>query len=241
MNQEIRDDNEVKAYFDRWNVYYTIIEHDYMAHRGIHDSLRKSLQSTNRESFSILDLGCGDGLRIAETLKGLPLSLYIGVDLSAVALKEAQKNLANLPIQLKLVQTEFGEYLTDMETPKVDIILAGFALHHYTNDQKLQFFVNCANKLLDSGCLYLYDVFCRPGETRAEYLGSYCDILNKTWVALSPDERKSTIEHIHSCDYPVQYKTLSKYAEETGFVYSSKPLYADEKGFHCLYQFTKKH
>ena len=168
------------------------------------------------------------------------VSLHWGRSLRR-SFKRSQKKFAGLSTQLKLVQAEFGEYLTDEETLGVDIILAGFALHHYTNEQKPQFFCDSVDKLNVGGSLYMYDVFCRPGETREEYLQSYCDILDRTWTELSPDERSSTCEHIRNNDYPVQFKTLAGYAEEAGFTYSSKPLYADENGFHCLYRFTKEH
>jgi ubiquinone/menaquinone biosynthesis C-methylase UbiE len=239
MTKNISNNNEVRAYFDRWHVYQVVIDHDYMAHRGIHDALRKSLLSKSDEPFSILDLGCGDGSLIAKTLDGLPVFKYIGVDLSSVALSEAEKNFASLSAQVELVQSEFGEYLTDDKTPNMDIILAGFALHHYTDEQKSQFFRDAIDKLNVGGSLYLYDIFCRPGETREEYFQSYCEILNRTWTELSPEGRSSTCEHIRSSDYPVQYKTLAEYAEAAGFICPSDPLYSDENGFHCFYHFTK--
>jgi methylase of polypeptide subunit release factors len=87
LTEEIFNNNQVRAYFDRWHVYQVVIEPDYMAHRGIHDALRESLRSKNIESFSILDLGCGDGSLLTKTLDGFPVSKYIGGDLSALALK----------------------------------------------------------------------------------------------------------------------------------------------------------
>ncbi|MGV7221336.1 MAG: class I SAM-dependent methyltransferase [Nitrospinales bacterium] len=238
MTEEICNNDEVRVYFDRWHVYRVVIENDYMAHREIHDALRESLRAQNKEAFSVLDLGCGDGSLIARTLDGLPVSKYIGVDLSSVALGEARKNFALLSTPCELVQKEFGEYLTEQETPNIDVILAGFALHHYSNEKKAQFFYDCFDKLNAGGSLYLYDIFCRPGETREEYFQSYCEILNRTWTELSPVDKSSTCEHIRNSDYPVQYKTLAEYAEAAGFTCPSEPLYSDENGFHCFYHFT---
>jgi SAM-dependent methyltransferase len=239
MTGEIENYKEVRDYFEQWHVYQVIIENDYMEHCGIHNSLSKSLRSTFKESFSILDLGCGDGSRIAKTLDKLTVSLYIGVDLSVIALRKAKKNFAGQSIQLKLVQGEFGEYLKDGETPEVDVILAGFALHHYEDEKKAQFFQDCINKLNTGGSLYLYDLFCRSGETRKEYIHSYCDILERSWSALSPEERNISCDHIRNFDYPVSFHTLAGYAEEAGFACPSEPLYADENRFHCLYHFTR--
>ena len=73
MTRKTQNTNVVKTFFNGWHVYQVIVEHNYMAHQGIHDSLGKSLRSIKNESFSILDPGCGDGSLLKKTLNGLPV------------------------------------------------------------------------------------------------------------------------------------------------------------------------
>lgn len=237
MKQRAQNDNEIKAYFDRWHIYHLIIQNDYMAHRGIHEALRGSLLASRQSPFSIMDLGCGDGSVIVRTLRGLPVREYVGIDLSRAALEEAKKSFADSTFRLMFVESNFSEHLARPETEKVDVVIAGFAVHHLTNEEKPIFFSDCFDKLSGGGDLYLYDIFCRPGESRAQFLESYCKKLESNWTELSVDEQTSTCEHVRNCDFPATYDVLSAFARQAGFRTPPEPDYADDDGFHCLCHF----
>ncbi len=58
-----------------------------MFHREIGTELNRVLRAEfDGRSFSVLDLGCGDGATLAPLLEGLALQRYKGVDLSETAL-----------------------------------------------------------------------------------------------------------------------------------------------------------
>lgn len=240
MKKLTRNDNEVRAFFDRWHVYYLVIQNDYMAHRGIHQALRDSLSSSRQSPFSIMDLGCGDCSVIAKTLRGLPVREYVGIDLSEVALEEAKKSFADSTFRLRLVESDFSKFVARPETDKVDVVIAGFAVHHLTHDEKPKFFSDCFDKLSSGGDLYLYDIFSRPGESRAQFLESYCKKLESNWIKLSVEERAATCDHIRNCDFPVSYEVLSGFARQAGFHTPPEPDYVDDDGFHCLCHFKRQ-
>lgn len=234
-----RNNCEIKAYFDQWRVYDLIIQNDYMAHRGIHEALRTSLSSTRSTQFTVLDLGCGDGAKISQTLSGLQIELYNGVDLSEVALTEAKNVFANSELNTSLVQAEFSKYLSNLQTEEVDVVIAGFAIHHLTNDEKPNFLRSIFDKLAIGGDLFLYDIFRRGNETRDQYLEKYCEYVNETWTALSFEQRKSTQEHAKNCDFPVTYEKLADFAMQAGFSIPSSPIFTDSTGFHSLCHLKK--
>jgi ubiquinone/menaquinone biosynthesis C-methylase UbiE len=230
---------EVKAYFDQWHVYDLIMQNDYMAHRGIHKALREKLSSTRSSQFTVLDLGCGDGSNISKTLNGLQADLYIGVDLSEVALSEAKKVFANSELNTLFVQSELSEYLSNLQTHKVDVVIAGFAIHHLTDNDKPLILQCIYDKLAPGGDLFFYDVFRRGKETREQYLDKYCEWMKNTWKVLSFEQSKCTQEHVKQCDFPINYEELTNFALQAGFSIPSSPIFSDSTGFHCLCHLKK--
>lgn len=239
MTQPIRNDDEVKAFFDRWHVYSQIIRHDYMSHRGIHRALRDSLLASRQAPFCMMDLGCGDGSVMAATLRNLPVREYVGIDLSGVALDEARTSFADSAFHLSLIEGDFSDYLARKETARVDVIVAGFAVHHLLDSEKPQFFSACYEKLLEGGDLYLYDVFRQRDEDRHRYLETYGELLMSTWSELSAEEQGGVLEHIRNNDHPVSYEVLADLARQTGFDAPSSPAFADPNGYHCLCHFKR--
>lgn len=236
--QPAKRHDEVKAFFDRWRVYASIIRYDYMSHRKIHEALRRSLLS--REApFSVLDLGCGDASATAETLRGLSVRAYVGVDVSEGALEQASRTFAGADFDATLIQSDFSKYLTQTDGDLVDVVIAGFALHHLRNPEKSAFLADCFERMNEGGDLYVYDVFRRPGEDRQQYLESYATMIRTDWDEMSHEDREDVIEHILEYDFPATYVELSGYARETGFDPPLRPEFADEPKFHLLYRFTK--
>lgn len=235
--QKKRDDRQVKAFFDQWHVYRIIIENDYMSHCAIHSAIHQILQKSKSQPLRILDLGCGDASGISKALSDLAVEEYLGIDLSPVALQEAQRNLESNGFKLNLVESELSDFLKKPQAQKVDFIVAGFVVHHFTDDEKSEFFNSCIKILNPGGEILLYDVMCRPGESRQEYLNSYCDNLITNWSALTDEEKTVTCEHIKNNDYPVSYSNLKEFACTAGFTSLPDPVYRDSNSFHTLCRF----
>lgn len=227
----------IRAFFDRWHVYELLIRHDYMSHRGIHRALRVALEKSRTSPFSVMDLGCGDSSVVAQTLSGLPVNRYVGVDLSEIALDMAGERLKDASFPLELVAGDLSDHLALGGTEAVDVIIAGFAVHHLDDDEKARFFADCARKLNAGGDLYLFDVFRREGQSREEYMAAYCGWLEGTWFDIPKERRIEIAEHIREYDFPVDFETMSRLASSAGFDVPDGPDFIDRIGFHRLYRF----
>lgn len=229
--------NEViRAFFDQWHVYDVLVKNDYMAHAGILRVLRESL-SAREESFSVIDLGCGDASRMADTLDGLPLSAYVGVDLSSVALEMARSNADRIAANASFFEMDFLSFLDSARCEPADVIVIGFAAHHLNEEDKRRLLRLCSRKLREEGALYYYDVFRREGQSRDQYFEAFFSNVDDNWLALSPEGREELRNHVLNCDRPEMYSTIAGMASEAGFAVPGKPLFQDDTGFHRLYRF----
>lgn len=240
MSENKTDPNEeaIKAYFNQWKVYDQIIRNDYMAHNGIHQALRKDL-SIRRRPFTVLDLGCGDASQMARTLHGLPVQAYFGVDLSWVALEEGRKNMGPVADKTSFFEMDFMSFLESGIRETVDVIVAGYTVHHLGEVDKRRLFHLCSNMIREGGVFYYYDLFRREGETREQFFEDYFSHLDSTWLDLSPETRAQTKDHAMNCDHPETYGTIATIALETGFTLPNEPIFQDSYLFHRLYCFIK--
>jgi tRNA (cmo5U34)-methyltransferase len=113
------DSDKVKEFFEQWNLYQKVIKFNYMAHNEIFEVLHQFFNANFHQPFSLLDLGCGNAFHTAQLLKDTQIDRYYGVDLSEVALSEAEKNLDAISCEkvfieahLKEVVREFGGTLS---------------------------------------------------------------------------------------------------------------------------------
>jgi ubiquinone/menaquinone biosynthesis C-methylase UbiE len=237
MNTKQHDSEPTKQFFDRWSLYQQIIQHDYMAHRGIHAALREFVLSKIHQPFTILDLGCGDSSAIPSTFFGTNLQVYTGVDLSPMALAQAAKNLSETSFQVHLIENDFTSFLAQKNIEKFDIILIGFALHHLYTEEKREFFKGCYNLLKPSGYLLIYDTFRQPESTRQEYIQAYLEHCQQAWTLISTEGLTNIMKHVNQADFPETDKALARMAQEAGFLTQLTSLFTDKTQFHRLYSF----
>ena len=109
---------------------------------------------------AVLDIGFGTG-----TLAG---QLYqqgcdvFGQDFSSRMIQLAQEKMP----RAQLYQGDFSLGLVqELKQQRYDAIIATYALHHLTDEQKVAFFQELLPLLQDNGCIYVGDVACA---TRAE-------------------------------------------------------------------------
>ena len=102
---------------------------------------------------AVLDIGFGTG-----TLAG---QLYqqgcdvFGQDFSSRMIQLAQRKMP----QAKLYQGDFSLGLVqELKQQRYDAIIATYALHHLTDEQKVAFFQELLPLLQDNGCIYVGDV-----------------------------------------------------------------------------------
>lgn len=76
------DPEEATRWFNQWHVYRSIVDADWMGHRGIFGAVRQWALLRSPGPFTLLDLGCGDAGLIKSTFDETGLWSYTGVDAS---------------------------------------------------------------------------------------------------------------------------------------------------------------
>ena len=209
-------------FFDEWTIYEQILACNYMHHDDIFRDVERFLADRyGKSSFSLLDLGCGSARHVALALQGRSVSLYVGYDLSDVALAHAARNLAVLKFPVDLFR---GDLLDGVRTggETFDVIFSSFALHHLSSVQKAEFFESAHERLDDGGVLLLIDTMRDDGEERANYLDRYCSWLRSRCKTLSTEALDFLCEHIRNNDFPETIMDLGAMASKAGFCQPSE-------------------
>ena len=87
----VSEDNEhlTTHFTNPRDIYHHAATHNYMAHHEIHTALWQHLNTLFDDSFTVLDLGCGDATYISKSLQATRIKSYTGIDSSAEALADA--------------------------------------------------------------------------------------------------------------------------------------------------------
>jgi SAM-dependent methyltransferase len=205
-----------RTFSDGWRVYQALLANDYLGHREAYAAARSWLREYVRGPIAVLELGCGDASQTAGLLAGLPIAHYTGVDLSEPALAGAPAYLETLGCPYELRAGELLAYMETHDRP-VDVVFVSFAIHHLLADGKRAFLRSAARHLVPGGALLYVDVFCRDGESRADYLARYRSMVERRWTALDDDGRAFILDHILTSDYPASESELRSWAPAAGF------------------------
>jgi cyclopropane fatty-acyl-phospholipid synthase-like methyltransferase len=223
LNQHLQ---EVKGFFNQWNIYQKVIQNNYMFHKQIHQVIHKLLlEHFQQVPFSFLDLGCGDSSLIAKTLNDIPISCYHGIDISEIALAASKKNFASSSFDIVLSQGDYFEITNQLKT-KFDVIMSGYSLHHLPLGQKDILFANCRKNLKKSGIFLVYDLIKKDDENREEYLERYWKNCKNSRREMTIKELENSKKHIFEGDIPESIETLNHLASKHGFQ-KAKVLYRD--------------
>jgi len=227
---------EIKAFFDQWNLYKKLIQYNYMHHEEIGEKLHSLLSKFFTKPITVLDLGCGDAYFTAKKLDRVPISRYVGVDLSEIALQLAEKNLAKALFQKSFHQAEFCHFVEHFGQ-KVDVVFVGFSLHHLGVEQKERFFQLARRVLNDQGHLIICDPVRGENETRAQFLYRYITHLKQHWKALTEEDINLIQDHVIAYDYQETRSALFGQALRQGFG-SAESHYQDKELLHELLTFS---
>ena len=225
-----------KNFFDEWTIYDQVLDHNYMHHDEIYRDVQDFLADRyEKQPFAILDLGCGSARHLARALNGLPVSRYVGYDLSDVALAHAARNLTGLCFPFELRQ---GNLLQGVRAggEKFDVIFTSFALHHLAAAEKSTFFESAYRRLNEDGMLLLIDTARDDGEDREIYLDRYCAWLRSRCETLSPEGLDLLCAHIRSNDFPETTGALDAMATRAGF---SRSVEINRFRWHHTWCFNK--
>lgn len=225
-----------QIFIRNWEIYQKIIRENYMKHKELAAHSQAYLNNLSlQQPIKLLDIGCGDAHQISTQLKGLNLSCYTGYDLSAQAIQFAKKNVEDLNAVIDF-QVGHMEDLIKQDQQSYTVLYSSFAIHHLTDEIKLDFIHNCYNKLDVGGLLILIDIKRQPGQTIEAYKKSYAEWIHDEWHSLSMDEKNAIIDHLYTCDIPVEASTYIQYANNTGFNFIDE---VDIDTRHTLLVFSK--
>lgn len=229
------DADAIRSFFDQWDLYRRIIEHDYMFHRGLHGAMHAFLAQRVPPGYRLLDLGCGDALVMAGTVAGTGVGEYVGVDLSPVALEHAARNLAAVSVPASFAAEDFITCLEATPDAAFDVVAAGFTVHHLRGADLERFFREARRVLKPAGHLLVYDVFRAEGESRESYLIRNHSWREQTWHTMSKEELDSIWGHTSTADFPSSPSELAFVAIAAGLRSDPDELFVSPVGFHRLY------
>ena len=201
--------------FDTWTIYQKVVAHNNIFHREIYADIAAVL-GHKTAGFSLLDLGCGDAANLAPVLAKLPITDYVGVDLSDTALALAQQNLTRLTCSITLQNGDLLHVLQNSDK-NYDVIFSSFALHHLSLEQKAHWFQAAYHHLKQGGLLLLIDTMREENQTLPEYLAMYCRWVHDHWQGLNSLEKDIACQHITDNDLPEMFSTLQTLARQAGF------------------------
>lgn len=225
-----------EIFIRNWEIYQKIILANYMKHHELGNYVQNHIHNfAKHKALKILDIGCGDAQQIANQLQSFNIFSYTGYDLSEQAIQFAKKNTEKLNCQ---VEFELGsmETLIKADSNKYNILYSSFAIHHLTDEIKSDFIRDCYNKLEEEGLFILIDIKRQPGQSREDYKKSYADWIKSTWHALTQQEQNAIIDHLYTCDIPVESSTYVDYALSSGLSFIEE---VDIDSRHTLLVFSK--
>jgi len=117
----------------------------------------------------LLDLGCGTGLQLERLLKRNPRLKLTAIDLSGEMLARLSKKLSAYPLEypIELIQASFFEI---NYTAEFDCVLSTYALHHFSESDKLQLYT-CIHQALRPGGRFVFgDYIASSIEQQQQFL-----------------------------------------------------------------------
>jgi len=193
----------------QWSTYRQIVDHDLMEHRALSAELTKALNSylqrrqakaeaggiNGNPNLAMVDLGCGDLALLAPLLRQLPLSSYLGLDLSPQVLPLARQALGPVAYSCQFQQQDLIDWVkTEQSEPPVQLLHSSYALHHLSDQAKGDFLRQARQKISSDGLFLWADVFRKPGESLANYLQRYSQRINSSWQVIEASRRAGLIQ-----------------------------------------------
>jgi len=225
-----------QIFIRNWEIYQKIILEDYMNHKKLGKLSQAYLQEfVNQSPINMLDIGCGDAHQIANQLAPLNTFSYTGYDLSEQAITLAKQHIQKTKANAKFHIGKMEE-LIKADNNTYNLLYSSFAIHHLTDENKKSFIADCFSRLENNGIFILIDIKRLPGQSTSDYKKSYADWIYQKWDALEKDEKDAIVEHLQTCDIPVETKSYIHFAQEAGFTFIKE---ADVDPRHTLLVFSK--
>lgn len=184
--------------------------------------------------LTMLDVGCGDAGPIREMLSKANLNSYTGYDLSETALTLCRENLEGLFPKIRLCQGNM-EDLIGIEQEHFSLIYSSYAIHHLSDESKKALLQQIAAHLNPGELFIFIDIYRGKGISRDEYISSYTNWINDSWMGFTPEEKSLIREHIENFDFPANENEIMNWCLNAGMTLLSENL-QDPRHFCRIYE-----
>jgi len=213
---DMLDEPATALFQQQWQLYRKFVDNNYFYHREVYAHLHRILVEEAVQPFRFLDIACGDARATVETLKGMRVAHYYGIDLSLAALELASKALESLRCPVTLDHRDFVGALRDRPEP-VDVAWIGLSLHHLLAPAKLTLMREIRSVVGDRGLFLIYENASPDGEDRDTWLLRWRRQNQPLWTALTPQEYEAMAAHVHAADFPETTSRWHSLGREAGF------------------------
>ena len=158
----------------------------------------------SEDGASVLDLGCGTGLELAEYFLCNPTAAVTGIDLSEGMLAELRRKFADKEVRLIL-----GSYFdVPLGESIFDAAVSVESLHHFTKEEKRALYTKLHAALKDGGYFILTDYFADSDEEEAMH--------RRNFLAMKEAQGISDSEFYHY-DTPLTVRHETEALLDAGF------------------------
>lgn len=212
----------VELFERQWDTYRSIIDNDWMEHRGLTAACTGALElwmaehPERRGTARLADLGCGDLALMGPVFQNLPLGSYVGVDLAEQVLPLARATLESAPFPTRFVCADATDFIESSDED-FDLVHACLVLHHLRDDQKTRFLRALRHRMSPGGAVVWADLFCEPGESRPDYAARYGERIRRDWLMIGEESREDIITHMLTYDFPADRIAIVEVAEQAGW------------------------
>lgn len=224
---------DVKAFFEGWALYETIIQHNYMIHAEAIELIAAQLQAMNRPELRCLEVGCGDAHTMSHVAQQVDIAHYTGIDLSEMAQQFARRNLQPVVEDVLLMNGDMTERLPEL-SGKFDVVVAGHALHHLQHAAKARMFDAFAERLSPGGVVMIYDFVMPEHERRIAFLERALNHFDTNWRKLDDKQLGFVRTHVLASDFPEAWAGWNSLARSAGLTKSSLPFADDNQIFGLM-------
>ena len=180
------------------------------------------------EAFTIVDLGCGDGFLAEKILKKFPKSKVIGIDVSDLMLKEAEKRLSGFRSRIELRKFDLRSKRWLSAAPKkVRCFVSSLAIHHLSAEEKKRLFRNLYKRLDKRGALLIVDLVKPVSNDVRKYFGELWNEMAKK--QLKKSGKSITFDKLKSLEWNYYFNPDEGYDKPSGLFEQLKWL--EEAGF----------
>ena len=238
MNCDEEERQAETIFEEQWAIYRKVVDHDYMGHCAIGEAVKSTF--ADRYVGDLLDLGCGDAEISSQIAGGKQCRSFTGVDLSSAALGFAKDRITaetNGSIEANYVRKDLLNFVGSSPSAGFDSVLAGFSVHHLSQDDKREFFSSVQKLLKPGGLFFFYDVFLLDGMNREQSVGKYLDWIAADWTNMTAREHELIREHIWASDFPESPDWVQDTARLAGFTDGIQNVTCCH-GYHLGYSFS---